>query len=355
GGRLLATNTLINEAPVTVWFASVLGELAASRSVTLLTMTTCFGLYDHGTAGLLQRLDTGNKPGAARQRYWRVHAKQTLLATGAIEQPLVFDQNDLPGIMLAGAIRHYANRYGVAAGRRIVLATNNDSAYLAALDLVAAGAPVRLVVDCRTEAPADLAKWLRAQGVEVRAAASVAKAIGRRRLERVALDSGEEITCDALGMSGGWLPAVHLWSQARAPLAYDEARRSFIPTDSQPPLQAAGSLNGCATLDASLADAMGAVRRALEHAGRPDELLVARPTVQEAPVSAEVGVPPRIAEGKSGRQWLDYLHDVTVADVEVALQEGYGNERAGWPLEYCGKIAVQMIGNFYDGVYRRYP
>ncbi len=341
GGRLLATNTLINEAPVTVWFASVLGELAASRSVTLLTMTTCFGLYDHGTAGLLQRLDTGNQPAAARQRYWRVHAKQTLLATGAIEQPLVFDENDLPGVMLAGAIRHYANRYGVAAGRHIVLATNNDSAYLAALDLVAAGAPVRLIVDCRTEAPADLARWLRAQEVEVRAAASVAKAIGRRRLERVALDSGEEIACDALGMSGGWLPALHLWSQARAPLAYDETSRGFLPKDSLPPLQAAGSLNGCATLDASFADAMDAVRRALEHTGRPDELLVARPTVQEATVSLEVGVPPRIAEGNSGRQWLDYLHDVTVADVEVALQEGYEHIEHLKRYTTCGMAADQ--------------
>ncbi len=154
GGRLLATNTLINDAPVIVWFASVLGELAPSRNVTLLTATTCFGLYDHGTAGLLQRLDVGSKPSAVRQRYWRVHAKQTLLATGAIEQPLVFEQNDLPGIMLAGAIRQYANRHGVAAGRRIVLATNNDSAYLAALDLVAAGAPVKLLVDSRSESPA---------------------------------------------------------------------------------------------------------------------------------------------------------------------------------------------------------
>jgi sarcosine oxidase subunit alpha len=105
GGRLLATNTLINDAPVTVWFASVLGELAPSRNVTLLTATTCFGLYDHGTAGLLQRLDLGSKPGALRQRYWRVHAKQTLLATGAIEQPLLFEENDKPGVMLAGAIR----------------------------------------------------------------------------------------------------------------------------------------------------------------------------------------------------------------------------------------------------------
>src|SRR5688572_13382374 len=243
GGRLLATNTLINDAPVTVWFASLLGELAASRSVRLLTATTCFGLYDHGMAGLVQRLDLGNKPAAVRQRYWRVHAKQTLLATGAIEQPLVFEQNDLPGIMLAGAIRQYANRHGVAAGRRIVLATNNDSAYLAALDLVAAGAPVKLLVDSRSESPPDLTKWLHAQGVEVRAGTSVEKAVGRKRLERVKLSTQEEVACDALGTSAGWLPAVHLWSQARAPLKWDETSRAFRPQDSRPPLLAVGSVN----------------------------------------------------------------------------------------------------------------
>lgn len=322
GGRLLATNTLINDAPVTVWFASVLGELAPSRNVTLLTATTCFGLYDHGTAGLLQRLDVGSKPVAVRQRYWRVHAKQTLLATGAIEQPLVFAQNDLPGVMLAGAIRQYANRYGVAAGRRIALATNNDSAYLAALDLVAAGAPVRLLLDSRGESPPDLAKWLRAQGVEVRPGAGVAQAIGGKRLERIRLNSGEEVACDALGTSAGWLPAVHLWSQARAPLAWDESSRSFRPKDPRAPLLAVGSLNGCATLDAAFADALAAVRGVLAHAGRPEDLLVARPGVQEAPLSAETGVPPP-AGGPAGRQWLDLQHDVTLADVGIALQEGY--------------------------------
>ena len=238
----------------------MLGELAASRDVKLLTATTAFGLYDHGTAGLLQRLDLGSDPKAVRQRYWRVHAKQTLLATGAIEQPLVFEQNDLPGVMLAGAVRQYANRYGVAAGRHIVLATNNDSAYLAALDLVAAGAPVTLLLDSRAEAPADLAKWLRAQGVEVRAATSVVKALGGRRLQRVKLSSGEEIACDALGMSGGWMPAVHLYSHARAPLVFDESSRNFRPQKTRPPLLAAGALNGCTTLDQSFADTMDAVR-----------------------------------------------------------------------------------------------
>ncbi len=340
GGRLLATNTLINDAPVTVWFASLLGELAASRSVRLLTATTCFGLYDHGMAGLVQRLDLGNTPAAVRQRYWRVHAKQTLLATGAIEQPLVFAQNDLPGILLAGAARQYANRYGVSAGRRIVLATNNDSAYLAALDLVAAGAPVQLVLDCRGEAPADLARWLRAQGVEVRAGSSVVKALGGRRLERIVLDTGEEIACDALGVSGGWQPAVHLWSHARAPIAFDASRRSFRPQDSRPPLQAIGSLNGCPTLEASFAEAIDAVHRVLAHAGLPDELMVARPIVQEAPLSPEAGVPPR-PQAESGRQWLDLLHDVTVADAEVALAEGYEHLEHLKRYTTCGMAADQ--------------
>ncbi len=341
GGRLLATNTLINDAPVTVWFASLLGELAPSRNVTLLTATTCFGLYDHGMAGLVQRVDLGNKPSAVRQRYWRVHAKQTLLATGAIEQPLVFEQNDLPGIMLAGAVRQYANRFGVAAGREIVLAANNDSAYVAALDLVAAGAPVKRVLDSRSESPADLAKWLRAQGVEVRAATSVVKALGRKRLERLQLSSGETVACDALGVSSGWQPAVHLWSQARAPLAWDEASRAFHPRDSRPPLLAVGSVNGSASLDAAFADAMSAARQVLAHAGRPDEVLVARPTVQEARLSDEVGTLPRVTDADTGRQWLDFLHDVTVADAEIALQEGFEHIEHLKRYTTCGMAADQ--------------
>ncbi len=341
GGRLVATNTLINDAPVTVWFASVLGELAPSRNVTLLTATTAFGLYDHGHAGLLQRLDLGSDPRPVRQRYWRVHAGQTLLATGAIEQPLIFGHNDLPGVMLAGAVRQYANRYAVAAGRHIVLATNNDSAYLAALDLVAAGAPLTLLLDSRAEAPADLAKWLRAQRVEVRTGTSVVKAQGRGRLERMRLNTGDEVACDALGMSGGWMPAVHLYSHARAAIGFDEAGRSFRPLEPRPPLLAAGSLNGRTTLDASFADAMDAVRLVLEHAGRPAELLVARPTVQEATVSPEVGALPRPAAVRSDRQWLDFLHDVTVADAEIALAEGYEHIEQLKRYTTCGMAVDQ--------------
>ena len=323
GGRLLATNTLINGAPVAVWITSVLGELATSRNVTLLTATTVFGLYDHGSAGLLQRLDLQGDAPPIRQRYWRVHAKQSLLATGAIEQPLVFDDNDLPGVMLAGAIRQYVNRYAVAVGRQIVFATNNDSAYLAALDLVAAGVPVQLLVDSRAEAPPRLAGWLRAQGVEVRAGTSVVSAIGKDDLRAIRLSSGEEIACDALGMSGGWAPTVHLGSHAHVPLAFDDERQCFLPRDASGGLLAAGAVAGRITLEESFADTIRAAERVLAHNGKPTDVQVARPVVEEPPVAAKVAPLHRAPEGRSDRQWLDFLHDVTVADVEVALSEGY--------------------------------
>jgi sarcosine oxidase, subunit alpha len=341
GGRLLATNTLIDGAPVAVWLTSVLGELAASRTVTLLSATTAFGLYDHGSAGLLQRLDLQGDPQSIRQRYWRVHAKQTLLATGAIEQPLVFEYNDRPGVMLAGAVRQYVNRYAVVAGRQIVFTTNNDSAYLAALDLVAAGVPVQLLVDGRVELPAQLAGWLRAQGVEVRGSATVVRALGKPDLRGVRLSTGEEIACDALGMSGGWSPAVHLYSHARAPLAFDEASRSFLPSGSKPPLMAAGAVAGRITLQESFADAIRSVECVLAHAGRRSDPQVAMPVVEEPPVSAQVGAQKPLAESRTDRQWIDFLHDVTVADVEVALAEGYRHIEHLKRYTTCGMAADQ--------------
>jgi hypothetical protein len=200
---------------------------------------------------------------------------------------------------------------------------------------------VRLVVDSRAEPPADLAKWLRAQRVEIRAGTHVATALGGRRVERVRLSSGDEVACDALGMSGGWMPAVHLYSHARAPLTYDNASRSFRPEDPRPPLLASGALNGCTSLDAAFADALGAVRRVLEHAGRPEELLVARPTVQEAPLSPATEPIPLAPDGRSDRQWLDFLHDVTVADAEIALQEGYGHIELLKRYTTCGMAVDQ--------------
>ncbi len=328
GASLLGVAVLINDAPPAVWLASVIGELAASRNVTLLASTTAFGLYDHGVAGLVQRQDLREPLRIARERYWRVHARQTLLATGAIEQPLLFEQNDLPGVMLASAVRQYANRYAVAAGRCVAFATNNDSAYLAALDLAATGVAVPVIADSRLAPPAVLAEAVRAHGVEVCPDTVVLRAHGSRGLRAVDLgraDGSERrrIACDALGMSGGWAPTVHLWSQARSPIAFDTDRQCFLPRGPRPPLECAGAINGCATLRDTLADAARAVDALLIRAGIEQRELVRPAVVEELRVSATVGAMHRSAGSRSRRQWLDFQHDVTVADVELALAEGF--------------------------------
>ena len=310
GGELLGSRVPIDDAPPMGWVGRMVAELRSTSRATLLSETTVFGLYDHGHAGLLQRLDTG-AAGRLRQRYWRVHAAQTLVATGAIEQPLVFDCNDRPGILLAGAIRRFANRHAVAAGHRIVLATNNDSAYVAALDLAAAGATVPLLLDSRDPVPPALAGALQRRGIEVAAGTVVVRAAGGRALRGLRigrLDAGggvsdlREVACDALGMSGGWVPTIHL------------ARQRTVAT--------AGAVTGAATLAGTLASAAHAIGALLPAAG---SVLPAIPRIDEPALSAAAGRVVRTPSGHARRQWLDFRHDVTVADVELAVREGFGH------------------------------
>ena len=329
GGRLLVETCVIDGVPALQWLHDTLAELAANPRVRLMPATTAFGLYDHGHAGLLERAAELDPASAIRHRYWRVRARALVLATGAIEQPWVFERNDLPGVMLAGAIRSYAQRYAVAAGRRIVFATNNDSAYLAALDLARAGVSVPAVIDSRPEPPPELAQALRAAGVTIHSGAVIVSASGRKQVSAVEImhlcSTGERLhlDCDAVGMSAGWAPAVHLWSHARGRLAFDHERQCFLPVSGTAPLSVAGALAGAHTLADCFASATHAVAAAAARVGVAD-------TIQEAiPQVAEILTSPRVDKhrvapvGRRHRQWLDFQHDVTMADVDLALREGF--------------------------------
>ena len=332
GGQLLATSTSIDGRTASAWLDELLAELRSRPNVTLLSATTVFGLYDHGTAGLLERVSHGERTSALRERYSRIRARQIALATGAIEQPLVFENNDLPGILLAGAIRHYANRYAVAAGERIVFATNNDSAYVAAQDLVRAGVDVPLLIDSRPEPPEGLTLTLRLLGVDVRAGAVVLKASGDRglsglRFGTLGADSSalstSDVACDALGMSGGWSPAVHLFSHARGALDFDPVRQCFVPRPGTAPVQCAGSLTGTATLAETLNNADAVAYEVLRQAGHTSAYRRTSAAIEEPAISASVGPLRRTPIGQARRQWIDFQHDVTVADIQLALAEGY--------------------------------
>lgn len=267
-----------------------LGEL---HNVKLLRRTTAVGYYDHDVVALLEQAGVGQHA-LARERYWVVRTSRVVLATGALEQPLIFSHNDRPGIMLAGAARQYVRRYGVAPGRRTLMATNNDSAYEAARDLHDAGVTVLGIVDSRPDVSLALQEAMRRRSIEVLPASMPVDCAGFSGLERVSVgrlssdgrsvDSTQDFECDALAVSGGWSPGLHLYAQAGGKLAYDGRSGALRPA---------------------------AAVASIEIVGAAAEV-----------VSGAVG--PRCSPvGNTGRQWVDLLHDVTVSDLELALREHY--------------------------------
>ncbi|MPZ85813.1 MAG: FAD-dependent oxidoreductase [Actinophytocola sp.] len=234
GGSLLSTP---DRWP---WLAQTLAELAGLEETRVLTRATVFGYYDHNHLTIAER-----RPGGGR--LWHVRASHVILATGAHERPLVFANNDRPGVMLASAVRTYLNRYAVRVGSRAVVCTTNDSAYGTALDLLASDVDV-LVADTREGSP--LADRVRAAGGEVRFWTAVVGTEGDPEVTAAHLGSPdgtgpvETVPCDLVAVSGGWNPVVHLHSQARGTLRYDESLGAFVPDRAVQAHVSVGSANG---------------------------------------------------------------------------------------------------------------
>ncbi|WP_244483300.1 glycine cleavage T C-terminal barrel domain-containing protein, partial [Mesorhizobium sp. 1M-11] len=232
---------------------------------------------------------------------------QVVLATGAIERPLPFANNDLPGILSADAALIYLRRYGVLAGRRVVVVTNNDSAYEVAAAVASAGAEVTLV-DARTDSRIAVPASIRKLGGR-----TVAAAHGHMRVEAVMLDDGTALPSDCVLVSGGWTPTVHLFCQARGKLAWDENRAAFLPGDPVEGITVAGAAAGAVALSEVFA---GAAKAATGQAGTSTP----RSTGTEA-TGAIMPIWPKA--GAKGRVWIDYQNDVTTKDVELAARENF--------------------------------
>jgi sarcosine oxidase subunit alpha len=312
------------------WREEVLATLRALPETRLLPRTTAFGYYDHNYLGLLERVSDHLGPKAPphlpRQRLWKLRARQVVLATGAIERPLVFAGNDRPGVMLAGAVRTYLNRYAVRPDRAVVL-TNTDSAYATALDLYAAKVGVT-VVDTRPEALGALPTRARAAGIRVLAGHAVAATRGHRKVREVEVrpfrdgqieGAAERILCDVVAVSGGWNPTIHLQSQSRARPQYDEERAIFLPGAPIQAERSAGACNGAFTLAACFRDGakagVEAAAAAGFAAGLPELPAIEEPVEQPAQPLWQV-------PGK-GKAFVDLQNDVTAADIGLALREGY--------------------------------
>ncbi|MER5172882.1 sarcosine oxidase subunit alpha family protein [Thioclava kandeliae] len=319
GGRLLAESHTLDDAPATDWLRATEAELRAMPNVRVMTRMTVFGTYDHGVYGAVERVSDhlAEAGGKVRQTLWRITARRTVLAAGATERHIPFADNDRPGIMLAGAMRAYANRWAVApvrqAGDGIAIFTNNDDGHRTALDLLARGAKVAGVVDVRTDAKA-LGDY------RLYAGSVVTGSKGRLGLQKIEIRSGhkaEWLDCGALGVSGGWNPNVHLASHHRGRPVWNEDLLAFVPGEGGPAgLIPAGACNS----EGSTAQAMASGARAAARALR--DLGIAA-SVPDLPKAEDIPLEQAAfwhVPGKK-RAWVDFQNDVTVKDIALAHKE----------------------------------
>jgi sarcosine oxidase subunit alpha len=321
------------------WLAQWVRALKSLGRLRILTRTTVFGAYDHGIFGLVERVaDHHGEPSAvvARQRMWVMHARQTIVATGALERPIAFAGNDLPGVMLAGSVRAYVNHYAVLPGKKAVVFTNNDSAYATARDLVRAGAEV-VLVEARQTAPPAAKRAIESHGVRVCEASVVSRARGGSALKSVDLTDfdlaknqagrvRERVDCDLLCVSGGWSPTLHLICQRGSKPVYDDVLAAFIPGALPEGFVVAGAaagrfdLHGClesgekAGIDAAMACGFDSPSEVIE------DPVAFENDGWELPLHPLWQV--RAVEGR-GKAFVDLQHDVTTDDIALAHREGY--------------------------------
>jgi methylglutamate dehydrogenase subunit C len=318
GGRLLTGRYEIDDVCGVDWVDAALAELATMPEVRVLSRTCVFGAYDGQEYGALQTLSDVPR----RQRYWKIVASKSILAAGAIERPLVFVGNDRPGVMMAGAVSAYLNRFAVAPGRRAVVCTTGDSGWETAADLIAAGVALEAVVDSRPQ-PSQ-ADWAAAHGVTLYAGAQVIAAHGvpLRQIEIVNA-SGKviRIGADILAMAGGWSPAIGLAAHLGHRPVWSDAIEGFVIDRAPSGMTAVGAAAGRFALGDALADGVGSAQSVLAALGRS---VPKAQTFVTSEHSVSGGGHP-IPRSYPGKAFVDFQHDVTDGDISLAVREGFAS------------------------------
>ncbi|MDO8984222.1 sarcosine oxidase subunit alpha family protein [Cypionkella sp.] len=306
GGRLNAETLDVGGAAGADWAMNVVLELSTMQNVRLMPRTTVLGAFDHGIYSAVERVSdhlATPLPGKPRQILWRIYTKRTILAAGATERPIAFENNDRPGIMLAGALRAYANRWGVAVGEKIAVFTNNDDGLRTVSDLKAKGLNVTLI--------------------DARKGDEVIDSAGRLGLKSITVRRGngqtETLQVSALGVSGGWNPNLNIASNHRGRPIWDDQMCAFLPApESIAGMTCVGAAAGAMSTHAALTTGATHAIAALAELGIAATADV--PKAEDAPLNL---TPAWYVHSGKGRAWVDQQNDVTVKDVKLAKQEGF--------------------------------
>ena len=319
GGRLNSETFALGDDPAHVWAATTVAELKSMPNVRVMPRTTIVGAFDHGIYGAVERVsDHVSTPaeGKPRQILWRIYSKRAILAAGATERPIAFEMNDRPGIMLASALRAYANRWATTPAQKVAVFTNNDDGHRTAADLLAKGVKVSAVIDTRADAP-------ETQDYETIAGGVITNTHGRLGLTKVeiTLPAGttRTVACGALGVSGGWNPNVHMTCHQRGRPTWNESIAAFVPGGVMPAgLSVVGAANGDMTTNGALTggrEIAATVAADLGFKAKKTKI----PTAEDAPVK----ITPFWHVDGAKRAWVDQQNDVTAKDVILAYKENF--------------------------------
>lgn len=325
GGRLLADDGTIDGLPAAEWIARILDELGSMPDVRIMTRTTVFGVYDGGTYGAIERVNDHlpvPPEHQVRQRLWRIVAKRSIVAAGAIERPIVFAGNDTPGVMMASAVRSYIGRYAAAPAKRIALFTNNEDGWRTVETALAGGLQIAAVIEARPDVSAAHRSLASKNGFTVLHGSVSGVDGGKDGVSKisVALTGGAraEVEADGLAVSGGWNPSVGLTSYHRGRPKWRDDIAAFVPDGAPPGMVAAGAANGAFGLGACLREGFEAGAAAASDAGRSGGT-GSMPVADDETFSL---TPLWHVAGK-GKAFVDQQHDVTASDVELAQREGF--------------------------------
>ncbi|WP_417605987.1 sarcosine oxidase subunit alpha [Primorskyibacter flagellatus] len=334
GGTLLSEPSVsIDGQPAWDWLAGAMAELDAMPNVRRMTRTTATGYYHQNMIGMVQKLTDhmGDVPeGAPRERMWRVRAKEVVLAQGAIERPMVFDGNDCPGVMLAGAAQTFLNRFGVLVGKQPVVLTSHDSAWYSAFDMADAGAKVVAIVDTRESVPHALQDEARARGIPIHLGHTATATKGRLRVaalrinpvHNVKVGAEKMLSCDAVLVCGGWTPSLHLFSHTKGSLDWDAEAKAYLPGHKTEDVHIAGAGRGLWGIAAALEDGTKAGADAVRSLGGSagaatfevaDDRTGSGITQKELPTDRSPG---------KAKAFVDFQNDVTAKDIRLAVREG---------------------------------
>lgn len=353
GGWMLSTGAKVDDGAASLWVEQVVASLRAYPNVVLLPRTTIFGLYDHNLAMGCERLRSqrSSNSGVPRERLHQIRAARVVLASGALERPLTFANNDLPGVMLPSAVSTYLNRYGVAPGNDLFLATTNDQAYEAAFAWHDVGKHVVAICDTRSHLQPALVAGCDARSIPVFLEHIVTEAQGGKCVDRVQIAhlsddkkhlEGEPQTfsCDLVATSSGWNPVIHLNAHTRTMARWDEEEVAFLLDSPSPFVTTAGAINGARTLAACMYEGINEIQKIRSFGS--DELDLPVPRIDEiSPTRCDkvFKAPHQRSDNRAPKQFVDFQLDVTVADIQLAAREGYRT------IEHVKRYTALGFGN----------